>query len=81
MNRAPFFQDQLLATKFFVPAANHTLIPRPRLLALLDSGLKRSLTLISASAGYGKTTLLSAWVRSLPKGNPLPSPPMPERPP
>ena len=71
MHQSPLFQDQLLTTKFFVPAATHTLFPRPRLLALLDAGLKGSLTLISASAGYGKTTLLSEWVRSLPKGNPL----------
>jgi LuxR family maltose regulon positive regulatory protein len=71
MHQSPLFLDQLLTTKFFVPAATHTLFARPRLLALLDAGLKGSLTLISASAGYGKTTLLSAWVRSLPKGNPL----------
>ncbi len=59
--------DQLLATKFFVPSSLHTLVSRPRLSALLDEGLRCSLTLISAPAGFGKTTLLSSWVQALPK--------------
>ncbi|MCB9116229.1 MAG: AAA family ATPase [Caldilineaceae bacterium] len=37
-------------------------MPRPRLLALLDDGLARRLTLVSAPAGFGKTTLVSAWL-------------------
>jgi LuxR family transcriptional regulator, maltose regulon positive regulatory protein len=64
-------QNPLVATKFFVPAASHTLIARPRLTALLDEGLEYSLTLVSAPAGSGKTTLLAAWGRSLPANNPL----------
>jgi LuxR family maltose regulon positive regulatory protein len=60
---------QYLATKFFVPAAPHTLIARPRLFSLLDEGRGRPLTLISAPAGFGKTTLLSAWVQAQPPGN------------
>ena len=35
---------------------------RPRLVERLDEGLHRKLTLVSAPAGFGKTTLLSAWV-------------------
>jgi LuxR family maltose regulon positive regulatory protein len=65
------WQDQYLSTKFFMPAAPHTLIARPRLFSLLDGGRGRRLTLVSAPAGFGKTTLLSAWMRAQPPGNPL----------
>src|SRR6266699_3806476 len=64
------FHDQLLATKFFVPTSSHPLIARPQLTTLLHQGLRRKLTLISAPAGFGKTTLLSAWVRSFSQENP-----------
>jgi len=47
------------------------LVERPRLLALLDEGLTRPLTLISAPAGFGKTTLLSEWCHS-PAGRDFP---------
>ena len=63
------WQDQYLATKFFVPVAPHALISRPRLFSLLDEGGRRPLTLVSAPAGFGKTTLLSAWVRTLSASN------------
>jgi LuxR family maltose regulon positive regulatory protein len=62
-------QNPLVATKFFVPAASHTLIPRPRLTTLLEGSLKYPLTLVSAPAGFGKTTLLAAWGQSLPTSN------------
>jgi LuxR family maltose regulon positive regulatory protein len=52
----------LLATKLFVPPARAHLVLRPRLLDRLEQGLQGKLTLISAPAGFGKTTLLSAWV-------------------
>src|SRR5579863_124239 len=48
MEKSPLFYDQLLATKFFIPASSHGLIPRPRLNALLNEGLQRRLTLVSA---------------------------------
>jgi LuxR family transcriptional regulator, maltose regulon positive regulatory protein len=64
------FQDRLLATKLFVPRSSHPLIQRPRLTTLLMQGLQRKLTLISAPAGFGKTTLLSSWVQSLPQDAP-----------
>ena len=41
------------------------LIERPRLIQRLNEGLDRKLTLISASAGYGKTALMSRWRREL----------------
>ncbi len=58
--------DQLLATKFFVPVASQPLVARTRLTALLNEGLHRRLTLVCAPTGFGKSTLLAEWVRSLP---------------
>jgi LuxR family maltose regulon positive regulatory protein len=53
----------LLQTKLFVPLPWAELIPRPRLMKRLDE--RRKLTLVSAPAGFGKTTLLGAWVEAL----------------
>ena len=55
----------LLATKFFAPRARQNLVLRPRLLARLDESSDRGLALISAPAGFGKTTLVGAWLRGL----------------
>ena len=57
-------QNRLLATKFFVPASPHALITRQRLYALLDESLHSTVTLLSAPAGFGKTTLLSQWLQT-----------------
>lgn len=60
--------NPLLATKLYHPPPRPDLVLRPRLLERLDAGLyqadgfTRKLTLISASAGYGKTTLIAAWL-------------------
>ncbi|MBL8057568.1 MAG: hypothetical protein JNK29_12750, partial [Anaerolineales bacterium] len=51
----------ILTTKLYIPPARHTLVPRPRLTARLSDGLTRPLTLISAPAGSGKSTLVSGW--------------------
>src|SRR5512139_156203 len=51
----------LLRTKLYVPAVRPELVPRPHLVDRLNEGLSRKLILIAAPAGYGKTTLLSAW--------------------
>lgn len=67
---ATLLHDQLVATKFFVPSSSHPLIPRPHLTTLLLQGLRRKLTLISAPAGFGKTTLLSAWAQSFSQKSP-----------
>ena len=66
MNRTMTIQNQLLATKFFLPTAPGTLIPRHRLHALLNNALRYPFTLVSAPAGFGKTTALSTWAHSLP---------------
>lgn len=57
--------DQLLATKFYIPPVRPEIVPRPRLIAQLNSGLYRKLTLISAPAGFGKTTLIVEWLNKL----------------
>ena len=51
----------ILATKLYIPAPPPTVVARPRLVERLNAGLHRKLTLISAPAGFGKTTLVSAW--------------------
>jgi LuxR family maltose regulon positive regulatory protein len=53
----------LLTTKLHIPAPRPDLVPRPRLSAQVDDGLQlgHKLTLVSAPAGFGKTTLLSEW--------------------
>ncbi len=57
---------QLLEDKFFAPLLTHTPMTRPRLYSILNEGITRKLTLVSALAGFGKTTLLANWVRTLP---------------
>jgi len=54
----------LLTTKLYSPPPRPDLLSRPRLVRRLEEGLRpgHRLTLISAPAGYGKTTLLSEWV-------------------
>ena len=51
----------LLATKLHPPRRRRTLVTRPRLQALADRSQHRSLTLVSAPAGFGKTTLVTDW--------------------
>lgn len=52
----------ILATKLYIPPARPKGVVRERLLGLLDAGLRRKLTLISAPAGFGKTSLVSEWL-------------------
>jgi LuxR family maltose regulon positive regulatory protein len=64
MNEPPGLENQVLATKLMVPRMPRALVERPRLDALLDLGCaKKSLTLVSAPAGFGKTTMLAHWVQ------------------
>ena len=52
----------VLATKLYAPLSQPGVVPRPRLTEWLNEGLHRKLTLISAPAGSGKTTLVGEWV-------------------
>ena len=54
----------LLPTKLFYPSVPSGFVPRPHLWKKLDEALVHRLTLVSAPAGAGKTTLVSAWVQS-----------------
>jgi LuxR family maltose regulon positive regulatory protein len=56
----------LLETKFFVPRSPRGLVPRPRLSERLDRGVASRLMLVSAPAGFGKTTLLAEWLAAGP---------------
>ena len=58
-------QTMIIATKLHIPRSRSTLVARPRLSRRLHEGLDRTLTLITAPAGYGKTTLLGEWVMTL----------------
>ncbi|GAB4477357.1 MAG: LuxR C-terminal-related transcriptional regulator [Anaerolineae bacterium] len=55
----------MLTTKLYRPMPRPNLVPRPRLIETLDAGLAqgRRLTLVSAPAGFGKTTLIAFWVQ------------------
>jgi LuxR family maltose regulon positive regulatory protein len=54
----------IISTKLYIPTLRSKVVIRPRLIKQLNEGLHRRLTLISASAGFGKTTLVSEWVAS-----------------
>ena len=51
----------LLATKLHMPRPRTHLVPRAHLIERLQQGVERALTLVSAPAGFGKTTLLAQW--------------------
>jgi LuxR family maltose regulon positive regulatory protein len=54
--------NQLLTIKFYPPHVHQAMVPRPRLIQRINEGMRRKLTLLSAPAGFGKTSLLSQWV-------------------
>ncbi|MBN1148673.1 MAG: tetratricopeptide repeat protein [Anaerolineales bacterium] len=57
--------NPLLATKLYIPQERANWVARERLLHCLDGGLSCKLTLLSAPAGFGKTTLLAEWAGQL----------------
>jgi LuxR family maltose regulon positive regulatory protein len=57
----------ILRTKLHRPPLTMDLVPRPELLAWLDRHGNLPFTLVSAPAGYGKTTLVSSWIETLEK--------------
>ena len=69
-------QAPLLQTKLYIPPMRPEQVSRPRLIERLNAALPtreafpRALTLVSAPAGFGKTTLVSEWVRVLDRAAP-----------
>ena len=55
-------ETPLLHTKLYIPAPRPDQVPRPQLWERLEAGLRCKLTLVSAPAGFGKTTLLTGWL-------------------
>ncbi|MEZ4737658.1 MAG: hypothetical protein R3E79_62070 [Caldilineaceae bacterium] len=62
LERTPIMALPLLRTKLYALLPRPGLVPRPHLWARLQDWPQRWLTLISAPAGFGKTTLVSAWL-------------------
>jgi LuxR family maltose regulon positive regulatory protein len=58
-------ETPLLQTKLYIPPTRLELVSRPRLIEQLNGALHHKLTLISAPAGFGKTTLVSDWLRQI----------------
>jgi ATP/maltotriose-dependent transcriptional regulator MalT len=56
-------QYSVLQTKLYIPPIRRELVSRPHLIERLNAGLHRKLTLISAPAGFGKTTLVTQWLK------------------
>src|SRR5918912_1422253 len=52
----------ILTTKLCIPSPSPRVVPQQRLIEQLNGGLPHKLPLIAAPAGFGKTTLLSAWI-------------------
>ena len=55
----------LLNSKLYMPPIRPDRVQRPRLIAHLNAGQGRKLTLVSAPAGFGKTTLIAEWIAGL----------------
>jgi LuxR family maltose regulon positive regulatory protein len=56
---------QILSTKLSIPPIRSRLVPRLRLIQKLNQGVECGFILVSAPPGYGKSTLLSAWLEQL----------------
>jgi LuxR family maltose regulon positive regulatory protein len=61
-------ETPVLATKLFIPQPRPRVVTRQRLMDRITEGFHRKLTLVSAPAGFGKTTLVSEWASGC--GNP-----------
>ena len=64
----PAQNNILLQTKLHRPPITRELVDRPRLFEKLNGGINCPLTLVAASAGFGKTTLVSAWLERMAAG-------------
>lgn len=73
---APYVLDgvhPLLETKLYIPRARSTLVSRSRLIDRLNAGAAGRLTILSAPAGYGKSTLLGQWLAESSRAGPPPA--------
>ncbi|MCP5099513.1 MAG: hypothetical protein GY943_28490, partial [Chloroflexi bacterium] len=61
----PPVETLLLQTKLYTPSLRPSLVPRPHLVAKLDAKRPLTLILLSAPAGYGKTTLITEWIEQI----------------
>lgn len=59
----PVTHEQMLGAKLHIPLPPQHLVARPRLLASLQESVEKPVTLLSAPAGSGKSTLVSSWLR------------------
>ena len=64
--RGASIASTLVSTKLSTPRLRDVLVSRTRLLALMDAGAHAALTLVSAPAGFGKTTVLVSWLARAP---------------
>ena len=55
-----------VGTKLLVPERRRRLVPRPELIAALEAGRARRLTVVSAPTGFGKTSALTEWAAASP---------------
>lgn len=55
-------ENQLITTKFNIPTIDSKVVKRPRLFRKLDTCFEYRITLVTAPAGYGKTTLVTSWL-------------------
>ena len=63
-DQAVSYEQPLLRTKISIPTLPPDFVSRPRLTELIERGVKGSMTLLCAPAGYGKTSMLTEWARS-----------------
>src|SRR5215210_8151882 len=69
VSQVPLTTESLVSTKLRPSQARPELVARPRLIAELEREAGRKLTLISAPAGFGKTTLLVEWLKGREDGD------------
>jgi LuxR family transcriptional regulator, maltose regulon positive regulatory protein len=64
---------QVLSTKLYNPPIKLGLVRRPRLVQRLENGYQagKCVTLVSAPAGFGKTTIISEWIATADLGKPF----------
>ncbi|CAH1200657.1 HTH-type transcriptional regulator MalT [Paenibacillus plantiphilus] len=56
---------EIISTKLYMPPLRPTMVLRPRLTSRMEGGRHRKLTLVSAAAGFGKTTVVCEWLSGL----------------